>query len=156
PTRCMNTALASTPSGTRIGGAKATTWTPGDSGALTAALSSVQCGDTIALARGVSYPGSFTIPSLPCDGAHWIVIKSTGTDDPQFPPEGARATPCIAGLSNDATNGRSVPGYPDYSCPSFPSVLSARIAASTPGQPVLQFASGANHYRFIGVEITKN
>jgi hypothetical protein len=65
-----------------------------------------------------------------------------------------RATPCIAGIANDAINGRQLPGYPDYACPSYPTVLSAKITSSTAG--VLSTASLANHYRFIGIEFAKN
>src|SRR2546421_1259236 len=42
PTRCMNTAMASTPGGTHIGGGAATTYTPTDATSLNAALSTLQ------------------------------------------------------------------------------------------------------------------
>src|SRR5882762_2751640 len=155
PTRCMNTAMASTPGGTHIGGAPATTYTPTDATTLNAALSTLQCGDTIVLAAGSAYTGNFTMPAPACDGGHWITIKSSGVSSPNFPVEGVRATPCIAGITNDATNGRNNPGYPDYLCVSYPAVLSAQIATGAANQPAITFAAGANHYRFIGVEITK-
>ena len=67
PTQCMNTAVASTPSGTRIGGGAATAWSPADGPALTALLggSSLLCGDTIQLTAGQTYIDSatFTFPS---------------------------------------------------------------------------------------------
>ena len=155
PTRCMNTAMASTPFGTHIGGGAATAYTPADTAALNAALGTLQCGDTIVLTAGSTYTGTFTLPAPTCDSGHWIVVKSSGVSDPNFPAAGVRATPCIAGISNDATNGHNSPGYPDYVCPSYPAVLSAKIAIGTVNQPAVTFASGANHYRFIGVEFTK-
>jgi hypothetical protein len=155
PTRCINTAVASTPGGTHIGGGTATTYTPVDTAALNAALGTLQCGDTIVLTAGSSYTGTFTIPALSCDGGHWITVKSSAVSNPNFPGEGVRATPCIAGITNDPTNGRNNPGYPDYPCPSFPTVLSAMVVTGTINQPAITFAAGANHYRFIGVEFTK-
>lgn len=155
PTRCMNTAMSSTPGGTHIGGGAATTYTPADTVALNSALGTLQCGDTIVLTAGSTYTGTFTIPALACDSGHWITVKSSGVSNPNFPAEGVRATPCIAGIPNDATNGRNNPGYPDYACPSYPTVLSAKIVTGTTNQPAVAFASGANHYRFIGVEFTK-
>ncbi len=161
PTSCMNTAVASTPSGTHIGGGGATTWTPANGPALTSLLNggSLACGDTIQLAAGQVYIDSwtFTFPAPACDGGHWITVKSSGVSNVNFPGEGSRATPCVIGLANDATNGRQVPGYPDYSCPSYPTVLTARIQApAAPGQSAVAFAQGANHYRFIGIEVTKS
>src|SRR5262249_15851403 len=97
----------------------------------------------------------FTIPAPACDGGHWITIKSSGVSNSNFPAEGVRATPCIAGRANDATNGRSNPGYPDYTCLSYPTVLSAQIVTASVNKPAITFAVGANHYRFIGIEITK-
>ncbi len=154
PTRCVNTALSSTPGGTHIGGGAATTYTPADTIALNAALATVQCGDTIVLTAGAAY----TRPAFPapaCDGGHWITVKSSGVSNGNFPAEGVRASPCSAGISNDAINGRNNPGYPDYSCASYPTVLSAQITSSSTNQPAATFASGANHYRFIGIEFTK-
>jgi hypothetical protein len=82
-------------------------------------------------------------------------VKSSEVSDANFPIEGVRATPCMAGIPNDASHGRSNPGYPDYSCPSYPTVLSARLTTSSDNQPAVTFAAGANHYRFIGIEFTK-
>jgi hypothetical protein len=155
PTHCINTAVASTPGGTHIGGGAATTYTPADTAALNTALGALQCGDTIQLTAGATYTGTFTYPAPSCDGGHWITVKSSGVSNPNFPAEGVRATPCIAGISNDATNGRNNPGYPDYACPSYPTVLSAKIVTGSTNQAAIAFASGANHYRFIGIEFTK-
>jgi hypothetical protein len=168
--QCMNTAMASTPSGTHIGGGAATTFLPATGATLTNVLAStttslvnldgtaggsfyLQCGDTIQLAAGSSYQGSFTFPDLACDGGHWIMVKSSGVSNGNFPGEGVRATPCLAGISNDAANGYSAPGYPPYSCLGYPAVLTAQLL--TTSGPAIQFASGANHYRFVGIEFTK-
>jgi hypothetical protein len=155
PTRCMNTALSSTPVGTHIGGGAATTYAPADATALNSALGSLQCGDTIMLTAGSTYTGTFTLPALACDSGHWITVKSSGASNSNFPAEGVRATPCIAGISNDATNGRNNPGYPDYACSYYPTILSAKIVTGTTNQPAITFPAGANHYRFIGIEFTK-
>jgi hypothetical protein len=155
PQRCMNTALSSTPSGSHIGGGAATTYTPVDTAALNSVLATLQCGDTIVLTAGNTYTGTFTFPAPACDGGHWITVKSSGVSDGSFPAEGARGSPCIAGVTNDATHGRNNPGYPDYPCPSYPAVLAATILTGSTNQPAIEFASGANHYRFIGIEVTK-
>ena len=155
PTRCMNTSMSSTPGGTHIGGGAAATYTPADATDLNAALSALQCGDTIVLTAGNIYTGSFMMPALGCDGTHWITVESSGVNNSNFPAESVRATPCIAGISNQAANGRNNPGYPDYACPSYPTVLSARITSGSNNQSAVNFAAGANHYRFIGIEFTK-
>jgi hypothetical protein len=160
PAHCMNTAVASTPS-------PGYSHTPATASDLNTLLSggtlnghTLACGDSIVLAAGSRYTASspgFTFPALTCDGAHWITVKSSGVVNVNFPAEGTRATPCIGGLANDATNGRQVPGYPDYACASYPAVLTAKLQAPSlaGGYGAITFASGANHYRFIGVEVLK-
>ena len=174
PTRCMNTAMSSTPSGTHLDNSSASTFTPatnvflqnvlgsanGGAGVLasggTGGTLHLQCGDTIVLNAGSTYTGPFNFPALSCNGAHWTIVRTSGTADPNFPAEGVRATPCISGIANDAFHGRGLPGYPDYTCASYGSTLSAKITvAVTTGSPVT-FTSGADHYRFIGIEVTKN
>lgn len=155
PARCVNTAVTSTPGGTHIGGGAATTYTPVDTDALNSALASLQCGDTIVLTAGTSYLGTITFPALACDGGHWITVKSSGVGNGNFPAEGVRATPCLAGILNDSSHPRVNPGYPDYPCPSYPTVLSAQITTDAANQPAARFTTGANHYRFIGIEFTK-
>jgi hypothetical protein len=172
--QCMNTAMSSTPSGAHIGGGGAATFVPATGTTLANVLAStsgslvnldgtttgtpsyyLQCGDAIQLTAGSSYGGSFTFPPLACDGGHWIMVKSSGVANSNFPGEGSRATPCLAGISNDATNGYNAPGYPPYSCPSYPTVLSAQLKSITVNQPAMQFTTNSNHYRFIGIEVTK-
>lgn len=156
PTTCLNTAMSSTPVGTHIGGGGATTFTPANTGALNTALASLACGDTITLTNGVVYGGSFTLPNLACDGAHWIIIQSQGVSNVSFPAYGQLAKPNLIGIRNDATL-RQMPGYPDYVSASL-TVLMAQVqnGSGGAGQAAFEFVSGANHYRFIGLEITKN
>lgn len=154
PVRCMNTALTSTPSPGAV-----ITVAAADNAGFQTALNSAACGQTITLAAGSTYTGTFVLPSHSCTGAQWITIRSTGVTDPNFPAEGVRATPCIAGITNDAVNGYNVPGYPSYAptpigtCP----VLSAKIISpgGSGNLPAINTASAADHYRFIGIEFTK-
>jgi Right handed beta helix region len=57
-------------------------------GDLHAALMNAQAGDTVALARGETYVGNFTLPQK--DGAQFITIRTAGSDDV---PENGRTTP---------------------------------------------------------------
>jgi len=149
PTQCMYTGMDATPSpGSVI--------TAATSAALTSALASVSCGETIQLTAGAVYTGPFTFPALGCNGSQWITVESSGVSNSNFPPEHTQATPCIAGISNDGTHGYNEPGYPTYACPSYPTVLTAQITSSSVNQGPMQFAPGATHYRFIGIEVTKN
>ena len=152
PSSCMNTAMSSTPSKRR----SKKSVTVSSSAALASALASAVCGETIKLTAGVSFAGPFTIPALGCTGSNWITIESTGVSSANFPAEHVQATPCIAGISNDATNGYNAVGYPSYSCPSYPAVLTAQITSSSANSAPLQFAAGATHYRLIGLEVTKH
>jgi hypothetical protein len=115
-------------------------------GNLQTALNKAQCGDTIALQAGATFTGLFTIPAKPCDDQHWIIIR-TSSPDTSLPAEGVRMSPCYAGVS-------SLPGRPALNCTSAQNVL-AKISFQSTGNGPLQFESGANHYRFIGLEITR-
>jgi hypothetical protein len=82
PTRCMNTAMSSTPSGTHLDNSGANTFTPATNSLLQNVLSSanggagvllsgatggtlhLQCGDAIVLNAGSTYIGSFDFPAL--------------------------------------------------------------------------------------------
>lgn len=114
--------------------------------ALQATLNSAQCGDTISLAAGTTFTGSFVFPAKPCDDGHWIVVR-TSAPDTALPSEGTRLTPCYAGVG-------SLPGRPAFSCSSTKNVM-AKIAFHEIGSGPMVFASGANHYRFIGLEVTR-
>jgi hypothetical protein len=115
-------------------------------GDLQAALDSAQCGDTIALQAGASFSGYFIVPAKSCDDAHWIIVR-TDAPDSALPPEGSRINPCYAGVA-------SLPGRPAFSCPSVNNVM-AKIVFEGIGDQPLGIANGANHYRFLGLEITR-
>jgi len=114
---------------------------------LQKAIDGARCGEVISLQAGASFRGVFRLPNKPCDDAHWVVLR-TSAPDSALPPEGTRITPCYAGVV-------SLPGRPDLHCSSLKNVM-AKIEFDGNGDsgPVL-FLSGANHYRFIGLEITR-
>jgi len=144
PTSCFYTALSATPSpGTVISVAA--------NGNLQAALYQAHCGDTITLQAGASFlssPAGFVLPANACDNNHWITLR-TSAPDSSLPPEGTRLTPCYSGV-------KSLPGRPAFACPST-HVVTAKvlinIARHAPAAFVL--SPNANHYRFIGLEITR-
>jgi hypothetical protein len=115
-------------------------------GNLQTALSSANCGDTIQLQAGATYSGIFTFPAKSCDDNHWIIVRTSASDS-ALPPEGTRLTPCYAGVS-------SLPGRPAFSCSSTQNVLAKLVMTQVGSGPVV-FATGANHYRLIGLELTR-
>jgi len=144
PTSCFYTALSATPSPGAVIPVAA-------NGNLQAAINQAQCGDTITLQAGASFlssPAGFVLPARNCDDNHWITIR-TSAPDSSLPAEGSRLTPCYSGVT-------SLPGRPPFLCPST-LVVTAQIvdnvARHAPGAFVL--APNANHYRFIGLEITR-
>jgi hypothetical protein len=114
---------------------------------LQEAIDRVQCGDTVKLQAGTTFRGVFRLPDKHCDDSHWIILRTSAPDN-SLPPEGTRITPCYAGVA-------SLPGRPDFHCASPRNVM-ARIEFEGGGDngPIL-FLPGANHYRFIGLEITR-
>lgn len=112
---------------------------------LQAALNQAQCGDTVQLQAGATFTGHFQFPALNCDRDHWIIIR-TSSPDRVLPVEGQRLTPCYAGVA-------SLPGRPQYSC-NHPQNVLAKLVASDLIGPVT-FQTGANHYRLIGLELTR-
>lgn len=131
PQSCFFTSLSATPS-------------PGQKIHLTAGsnlqqvIDHAQCGDTLELPAGTAFRGSFTFPSKRCDDAHWVTIQSDGN----IPSEGTRISPCFAGL-------RSLPGRPEYPCPSPSKAMAAVVV------PPRGFLKVADHYRFVGLELTR-
>jgi len=115
-------------------------------GDFQAALDKAYCGDTIELAAGATFFGRFVLPARKCDDAHWIVIR-TSSSDTALPAEGQRLTPCYAGVA-------SLPGRPDYACANPQEVL-ATIENNTGSAGPIVFDDGANHYRLVGLEITR-
>ena len=114
-------------------------------GDLQSALNRANCGDTIQLQAGAMFTGTFTFPAKSCDDNHWILVRSSANDS-ALPSEGSRLTPCYAGIS-------SLPGRPALQCAAITKVLAGLMAASNNG-PIV-FAAGANHYRLMGIEITR-
>ena len=115
---------------------------------LQKAIDSAECGDTLRLQAGAIFQGRFRFPNKPCDDTHWIVLRTSASDD-VLPHEGVRLTPCYAGVA-------SLLGRPDYHC-ATPQNVMARIEfnGKTGTGPIL-FLPGANHYRLIGLEITRS
>jgi hypothetical protein len=114
---------------------------------LQQALNQAACGDTIKLEAGAVFTGHFIFPAKKCDDAHWIILR-TSAPDSALPPEGSRLTPCYAGVA-------SLPGRPAYPCSNAKNVL-ARIEYPKKGSGPFDFAPGANHYRMLGLEITRS
>jgi hypothetical protein len=111
------------------------------------ALNSANCGDTITLQAGATFGGVFTFPQKACDDAHWIIVR-TSAPDSSLPAEGTRMTPCYAGVA-------SLPGRPSFQCSSTANVLAKLLFNDQTGSGPVVFASGANHYRLIGLEVTR-
>jgi hypothetical protein len=116
-------------------------------GNLQTALNNANCGDTIELAAGATFSGQFTLPAKPCTDQNWIIVR-TSAPDSSLPPEGSRMTPCYAGVS-------SLPGRPPFNCSSASNVLAKVVYTQTGGSGPFRLAAGANHYRLLGLEITR-
>jgi hypothetical protein len=110
-------------------------------------LEAAGCGDTLKLEAGAVFRGQIQLPKKACDDAHWIIIRTSAPDD-ELPPEGTRLTPCYAGVA-------SLPGRPDFHCASTRNVMAKIAFIGQGGSGPLFFAEGANHYRFVGIEITR-
>jgi hypothetical protein len=139
PRVSIQTAIANTP-------APGITTTVNSGGNLQAALKNAKCGDTILLQAGATFSGVFMFPNKSCDNAHWIIVR-TSSDDSLLPAQGSRLTPCYAGVS-------SLPGRPAFNCRSTKNVLAKLVMNRASAGPVI-FAAGANHYRLIGLELTR-
>lgn len=136
----IQSALSDTP-------APGSTITVNAGGDFQSALNSASCGDTISLQAGATFTGNFTLPAKGCDDAHWIIIRTSASDS-SLPAEGTRITPCYAGVS-------SLPGRPSFNCTSTQNVM-AKLNFAATGTGPLSFASGATHYRLLGLEITRS
>jgi hypothetical protein len=135
----IQTAMSNTP-------APGSTITVNSGGNLQSALNSAACGDTIQLQAGATFSGLFTFPALNCDDNHWIIVRTSASDS-LLPAEGSRLTPCYAGVA-------SLPGRPAFQCPSTNNVTARILLTSGDNGPIV-FAAGANHYRLIGLEVTR-
>lgn len=112
-----------------------------------AAINRAACGDRIELQAGATFRGNFRFPQKPCDDQHWIIVR-TSAPDSSLPAEGMRMKPCYAGVA-------SLPGRPDFHCASTLNVLAKVEFTVRGGDGPLIFLSGANHYRLIGLEVTR-
>ncbi len=115
--------------------------------ALQQVIDNANCGDTLELQAGATFTGTFRLPAKSCDDAHWIILR-TNAPDTALPPEGTRLTPCYAGVA-------SLPGRPEFRCSSGRNVLAKLEFDGQGGSGPLWFMDGANHYRLIGLEITR-
>jgi len=114
---------------------------------LQAAIDRAKCGDVLQLQAGATFQGLYRFPNKPCDDSHWIIVRTSAPDD-SLPPEGTRISPCYAGVA-------ALPGRPDLHCPMPHNVLSKiELDRKALSGPIL-FLEGANHYRFVGLEITR-
>ena len=115
-------------------------------GDLQTALNNAVCGNTIELQAGATFSGVFNFPAKNCDNNNWIIVR-TSAPDASLPPEGQRLTPCYAGVA-------SLVGRPQYTCSQPQNVLAKLVVSGLADGPVI-FESGANHYRLLGLEITR-
>ncbi len=144
PAELPRVSVASAMSDTPAPGSIVTVPAGGD---LQAALDKAHCGDTVELEAGAVFLGRFYLRAKNCDAGHWIVVR-TSADDSLLPGEGQRMTPCYGGVA-------SLPGRPDYNCVNPQNVL-ARIENNTMSPGPLVMSKGANHYRLIGLEVTRS
>src|SRR6266446_1162371 len=102
-----------------------TTITVSAGGDLQAALNAAQPGDVITLQAGATFTGPFTLPNK--TGTGWITVR-TSAPDSSLPAPGTRVTP------------------------SYAAVMPKIVAGSNVGHAIVA-ASGAHHFRFIGIEV---
>jgi hypothetical protein len=139
PRAYVKSSLADTPAVARVRLVK-------DGDNLQEALDNANCGDTLKLQAGATFQGMYRVPAKPCDNAHWIIVRTSADD--ALPPEGTRITPCYAGIA-------SLPGRPDFHCTAVRNIMAKIELDSDTGSGPIQLVDGANHYRFIGLEITR-
>jgi hypothetical protein len=139
PVATVDTAMADTPSSGSI-------ISVNSGGNLQSALNNAQCGDIIELQAGATFSGQFMVPAKNCDATSWIIIRTSASDS-ALPAEGARLTPCYAGVA-------SLEGRPQYTC-NNPHNVTAKVEMQGVGDGPFQLANGANFYRFIGLEVTR-
>ncbi|HKV81083.1 MAG TPA: hypothetical protein VJP02_23245 [Candidatus Sulfotelmatobacter sp.] len=110
------------------------------------AVEKASCGDTVQLQAGATFR-RLVLPEKNCDDSHWIIVR-TSAPDSKLPPEGTRLEPCYAGVS-------SLPARPPFHCTSSENVLAKIEFEGKHGAVPVIIAPGANHYRLIGLEVTR-
>jgi Bacterial Ig-like domain (group 2)/Abnormal spindle-like microcephaly-assoc'd, ASPM-SPD-2-Hydin len=146
PQTCYYTALAATPS-------PGTVRTVTDVISWNSAWAAAVCGDIIQIPAGavITAPTNtgLTVPTKTCDAHHYITVETSALAN--LPAEGARLTPCYAGVA-------SLPGRPSYPCPSPTNDMAKIVAAATSGAGTRAITISANsaYIRFIGLEITRS
>lgn len=140
PRAYVKSALSDTP-------AQGRTWMVKQGANPQEALEKASCGDTVQLQAGATFAGRLRLPAKKCDDSHWIIVR-TSAPDRDLPPEGTRITPCSAGVA-------SLPARPAYDCPTPRNVM-AKLVLDKPGEGALIIEQGANHYRIVGLEITRD
>jgi len=100
----------------------------GEGDSLQGALNAAQPGDTVVLAQGVEFVGTFVLPVKA--GADWITVRSSAPDA-MLPGAGVRIHPAHAPLL-------------------------ARLRSSTPDTPALRTAPGAHHWDIRYLEFAAN
>ena len=123
------------------------TWMVHAGDTLQQVLGKASCGDIIKLEAGATFSGNVVVPAKSCDDSHWIILR-TSAPDSSLPGEGTRLTPCYAGVS-------SLAGRPRLNCSSATNVLAKIEFNGSGGSGPVTFSSGANHYRLIGLEVTR-
>ena len=140
PGTCVYTALSGTPSPGAV--------TQVAAGFDLDSADDAKCGDTLMLESGAAWTtGQLLFPAKKCTDSNWITIR-TDAPDSVLPAEGTRMTPCYAGVS-------SLPGRPSLNCSSTQNVLARIEFTGGNDSGPLVFENGATHYRFIGIEVTK-
>src|ERR1700692_4551262 len=123
------------------------TWMVRSGENLNQVLGTAACGDVIQLQAGATFSGTVTLPAKNCDDAHWIILRTSASDS-SLPPEGTRLTPCYGGIA-------SLAGRPRVNCASTANVLARIEFNGKGGSGPLLFSPGANHYRLMGLEVTR-
>jgi hypothetical protein len=136
----VQSALTATPSPGK-------TWSVPAGASVQQAINSAACGDTVSLQAGATFKTSLYLPAKPCDNQHWITIR-TSAPNSALPAPGTRLTPCYAGVS-------SLPGRPALNCKSVQKVVATILSPGRGGTAAVFVNNGANHYRLIGLEITR-
>jgi len=137
----IKSSLADTPASGKLRLVKA-----GDD--LQRALDDASCGDTIKLEAGATFEGHVHLPNKPCDDGHWIIIRTSAPDE-SLPPEGTRISPCYASVA-------TLPDRPDFHCAAPHNVMAKITFAGHGGSGPIFFSAGANHYRLLGLEVTRD